>query len=169
MDPCSKLPILDQWKNAHIGIPCCKLSPSFTGGFTCWLLNKYHSTHLSQPISPIEQWKIYFDVIYYIIKSLSTLSWICFSLFVPQWEVGNSYLSEGAMWYIIHIFQHWSQWSLPLLWWLVDRVGWQTESQVLCCICLEANKVYAHAILWNILIWIEMVILVLCISMYCIL
>lgn len=112
------------------------------------MLNTYHSSHLSHLISPIEQEKIYFDVIHYVLKGISTLSGICFFFFfsVPPWEGGTSCCEETAMWCKITC----QKCSAPIF-------GCHTKVSMLI-------------ISWKVLIWFQPAapMLILCFGLFCI-
>lgn len=129
------------------------------------MLNTYHSSHLSHPISPIEQWKIYSNVIYYIVKCISTISWICFSLsvcFTAVWEVGTSVKRQQCN-VILHI-SAFNEMFIASLLMTNHRVEVQIGSQALYCIYPESNRVSVLDVLWNAVIWIQ-----LCPCLFCVL
>lgn len=108
------------------------------------MLNTYHSSHVSHLISPIEQEKIYFDVIHYVLKGISTLFFFLCLLEKVALHVVKRQPCDVQLQYI-----------------LKHRV--KSSSPVFGC----HTKVSMLIISWKVLIWFQPM-LSLCFGLFCI-
>lgn len=118
------------------------------------MLNTYHSSHRSHPISPIERWKIYFDVIYRDVKDISTVpAWII-SSFSERWVLISEWKDGNAMSYDTfntELNAHCLGFD--------DYPERQKIQAWAAAVHSSSVKLSAHVMLWNSLIWVEPVLM----------